>query len=158
MGIIKLSELGIPLYDAESPASQQAKQMGLIYKGFGRWADPQSGKVTHKSQGDRLIPWGDTGFDGGRSTPVPDQGQEPPDGWDAGWGDAGDEGDDVQRVIDTYNSPDYEDIMDDNDFRRALAGLDSSELQYVAKRTGMNVKDLAQHQKDTQDFMQSDTW
>lgn len=53
--IIKLSELGVSLFDEESQASQQAKQMGLQYKGFGRWADPRTGTITHKSDGDRLI-------------------------------------------------------------------------------------------------------
>jgi hypothetical protein len=40
----------------ESQAAQQAKQMGLISKGWGRWADPRTGKVTHKTDGDRLVP------------------------------------------------------------------------------------------------------
>lgn len=42
--MIKLTELGVPLYDAESPAAEQAKQVGLVYKGCGRWVDPQSGQ------------------------------------------------------------------------------------------------------------------
>ena len=40
----------------ESPASDQAKQMGLVSKGWGRWADPKTGKVTHKTDNDRLVP------------------------------------------------------------------------------------------------------
>lgn len=42
----------------ESQASQRAKQMGLVYKGFGRWADPQTGKVTHKTEDGQLVPVG----------------------------------------------------------------------------------------------------
>lgn len=44
------------LVDEDSQAAQKAKQMGLIYKGFGRWADPRTGKVTHKSQNGQLVP------------------------------------------------------------------------------------------------------
>jgi hypothetical protein len=35
------------LIKESSPASQQAKQMGLSYMGFGQWG--MDGKVTHKS-------------------------------------------------------------------------------------------------------------
>lgn len=65
------------LPEEESDASKRAKQMGLIYKGFGRWADPKSGKVTHKTDSGRLVPVGqdkpDTGAAGGG-------GQQPPSG------------------------------------------------------------------------------
>lgn len=60
------------LVDEDSQAAQQAKQMGLVYKGFGRWADPQTGKVTYKSQDGRLIPVGQ------------DQPQTQPDGGTGG--------------------------------------------------------------------------
>mgnify|MGYP003653817052 CR=1 FL=1 len=42
------------IFNEDSDAADQAKQMGLIYKGFGRWADPRSNKVTHKTDGGRL--------------------------------------------------------------------------------------------------------
>ena len=48
--------------EEDSPAVQQAKQMGLVYKGFGRWADTRTNKVTHKSTdgGAKLEPVGTT--------------------------------------------------------------------------------------------------
>jgi len=49
--MILLSEL----LDEDGEAADQAKQMGLISKGWGRWADPRTGKVTHKSDGSRLV-------------------------------------------------------------------------------------------------------
>ena len=42
------------IFKEDSPAADQATQMGLVYKGFGRWADPRSNKVTHKTDGGRL--------------------------------------------------------------------------------------------------------
>jgi AraC-like DNA-binding protein len=48
-----LSDLLKKLREA-SGAADQAKQMGLTYKGFGRWADPRTDKITHKTDGDRL--------------------------------------------------------------------------------------------------------
>ena len=38
----------------ESNASDQAKKLGLDYMSFGRWG--KDGKVTHKSQGNKLVP------------------------------------------------------------------------------------------------------
>ena len=35
------------LLEDDSQAAQQAKRMGLVYKRFGRWADPRTDKVTH---------------------------------------------------------------------------------------------------------------
>ena len=43
------------LLDEDGEGAQQAKKMGLIYKGFGRWSDPRTGKVTHKTDGGRLV-------------------------------------------------------------------------------------------------------
>jgi len=50
------------LTDEDSPATQQAKKIGLVSKGWGRWADPRTGKVTHKSTdgGVKLEPVGTT--------------------------------------------------------------------------------------------------
>ena len=42
------------IFNEDSPAADQAKQLGLVYKGFGRWADPRTDKVTHKTDGGRL--------------------------------------------------------------------------------------------------------
>jgi hypothetical protein len=47
--MILLSEL----YEEDSPAAQHAKQMGLISKGWGRWAD-STGKVTHYTKDGQL--------------------------------------------------------------------------------------------------------
>lgn len=41
------------LLKEESPASKQAKAMGMRYVGFGRWSD---GKLTYKSDGANLVP------------------------------------------------------------------------------------------------------
>ena len=41
------------LLEDDSPAAQQAKQMGLISKGWGRWAD-STGKVTHYTKDGQL--------------------------------------------------------------------------------------------------------
>lgn len=36
-------------------AHREAAAMGLKYKGFGYWVDPNSGQVTHKTEGDQLV-------------------------------------------------------------------------------------------------------
>jgi hypothetical protein len=46
------------ILDEESEAARQAKTMGLISKGFGRWAD-QSGTITHKTDNGKLVPVND---------------------------------------------------------------------------------------------------
>ena len=43
------------IFNEDSDAADQAKQMGLVYKGFGRWADARTNKVTHKTDGGRLV-------------------------------------------------------------------------------------------------------
>ena len=43
------------IFNEDSAAADQAKQMGLVYKGFGRWADARTNKVTHKTDGGRLV-------------------------------------------------------------------------------------------------------
>ena len=50
------------LLKEESPASQQAKAMGMKYVGFGRWSD---GKMTYKSDGANLVPMDKSKGDGG---------------------------------------------------------------------------------------------
>ena len=37
-------------------AHRDAVAMGLKYKGFGYWVDPNTGKVTHKTENDTLVP------------------------------------------------------------------------------------------------------
>ena len=37
-------------------AHREAEAMGLKYKGFGYWVDPSTGEVTHKTEGDTLVP------------------------------------------------------------------------------------------------------
>lgn len=46
------------LTDEESQAAQQAKKMGLVSKGFGNWADPNTGKTTHRTVDGKLVPVG----------------------------------------------------------------------------------------------------
>lgn len=55
-------------------AHRDAVAMGLKYKGFGYWVDPATGKVTHKTENDELVPvepdvesdmWKDKGDPGG---------------------------------------------------------------------------------------------
>ena len=55
-------------------AHRDAVAMGLKYKGFGYWVDPATGKVTHKTENDELVPvepdvesdmWKDKGGPGG---------------------------------------------------------------------------------------------
>ena len=36
-------------------AHREAEAMGLKYKGFGYWVDPNTGQVTHKTEGDQLV-------------------------------------------------------------------------------------------------------
>lgn len=52
--MIKLSKLVESIEMDESKASEKAKQMGLDYMQFGRWG--KDGKVTHKTQGDTVVP------------------------------------------------------------------------------------------------------
>ena len=42
------------LTEEETEAHKRAKAMGLEYRGFGYWADPNTGKITHRSSGDEL--------------------------------------------------------------------------------------------------------
>ena len=42
------------LTEKETEAHKKAVAMGLEYRGFGYWADRQTGKVTHRSSGDEL--------------------------------------------------------------------------------------------------------
>lgn len=41
----------------KSPAAAQAKQMGLLYVGFGRYEDPATGQVAYVVQNDKLVPF-----------------------------------------------------------------------------------------------------
>ena len=42
------------LTEKETEAHKKAMAMGLEYRGFGYWADKQTGKITHRSSGDEL--------------------------------------------------------------------------------------------------------
>ena len=42
------------LTEQETEAHKKATAMGLEYRGFGYWADKQTGKITHRSSGDEL--------------------------------------------------------------------------------------------------------
>lgn len=43
--------------DLTSPATQQAKKLGLVYVGFGRYEDPNSGQITHVVLNGKLSPF-----------------------------------------------------------------------------------------------------
>ena len=47
------------LTEEETEAHKKAKAMGLEYRGFGYWADRNSGEITHRSHGDKLETVGD---------------------------------------------------------------------------------------------------
>ena len=44
------------LTEEETEAHKKAQAMGLEYRGFGYWADKNTGEITHRSSGDDLIP------------------------------------------------------------------------------------------------------
>ena len=46
------------LTEQETEAHKKAKAMGLEYRGFGYWADPHTGEISHRSSGDKLEPVG----------------------------------------------------------------------------------------------------
>lgn len=45
------------LVEPQSNSSKQAKQLGLVYVGFGRYEDPKTRQITHIVQNDRLVPF-----------------------------------------------------------------------------------------------------
>lgn len=45
------------LVEPQSPSAQEAKRLGLVYVGFGRYENPQSQQVTHIVQDDKLVPF-----------------------------------------------------------------------------------------------------
>lgn len=50
-------DLSGALVEPQSNAAKQAKQLGLVYVGFGRYEDQQTGQITHIVQNDRLVPF-----------------------------------------------------------------------------------------------------
>lgn len=50
-------DLGGALVEPQSNAAKQAKQLGLVYVGFGRYEDQKTGQITHIVQNDRLVPF-----------------------------------------------------------------------------------------------------
>jgi hypothetical protein len=50
-------DLGGALVEPKSASAEQAKQLGLVYVGFGRYEDPRTQQVTHIVQNDRLVPF-----------------------------------------------------------------------------------------------------
>jgi len=50
-------DLSGALIEPQSNAAKQAKQLGLVYVGFGRYEDQQTGQITHIVQNDRLVPF-----------------------------------------------------------------------------------------------------
>lgn len=49
-----MKKLNTFLEAQDNEAHKKAQAMGLEYRGFGYWADPTSGEVTHRSSGDEL--------------------------------------------------------------------------------------------------------
>ncbi|AEC53076.1 serine/threonine kinase PKN8 [Synechococcus phage S-CRM01] len=39
-----------------TPAQKKAQELGLKYRGFGYWQNPQTGKTEYKTEGDQLVP------------------------------------------------------------------------------------------------------
>lgn len=52
-----VEDLNYAAQEPSSAAAQQAKQLGLMYVGFGRYEDPTTKQITHIVQNDRLIPF-----------------------------------------------------------------------------------------------------
>jgi hypothetical protein len=52
-----LEDLSGSLVEPQSNAAVQAKQLGLVYVGFGRYEDPNTRQITHIVQNDRLVPF-----------------------------------------------------------------------------------------------------
>lgn len=50
-------DLSGALIEPQSNAAKQAKQLGLVYVGFGRYEDQQTRQITHIVQNDRLVPF-----------------------------------------------------------------------------------------------------
>jgi hypothetical protein len=128
--MILLSEL----LDEDSEAAAQAKQMGLVSKGWGRWADPRTGKVTHKT-------------DGGQLVAVDPQQQEPSGGQEP----------DLDRVAkdlgdkpkSKYDDPKYKkgDWWDDPDFdQKMMAKTSADRALKVANKSGPAVEDALNQQ------------
>lgn len=52
-----VEDFNYAMQETSSKASQQAKQLGLMYVGFGRYEDPTTKQVTHIVQNDVLVPY-----------------------------------------------------------------------------------------------------
>lgn len=50
-------DLGGALVEPQSQSSADAKKLGLVYAGFGRYEDPKTNQITHVVQNDRLVPF-----------------------------------------------------------------------------------------------------
>jgi tRNA A-37 threonylcarbamoyl transferase component Bud32 len=59
-----MKKLNTFLESQENEAHKKAEAMGLEYRGFGYWADPNTGKVVARSSGDELKPVGGDGLEG----------------------------------------------------------------------------------------------
>lgn len=44
------------LLEEKTPAQKKAEQLGLKYRGFGYWQDPNTGKTAYRTEGDELVP------------------------------------------------------------------------------------------------------
>ena len=154
--MILLSEL----LDEDGEAAQQAKQMGLISKGWGRWADPRTGKVTYKTDGGRLVAV-DPATDTGPSDDDHEGWQDSPDGRSTTYkqktkasrdaATAGKEPD-LDRVAkdlgdkpkSKYDDPKYKkgDWWDDPDFdQKMMAKTSADRALKVANMSGPAVED-----------------
>lgn len=52
-----VEDLNFASQEPSSQAAQQAKQLGLMYVGFGRYEDPTTKQITHVVQNDKLVPF-----------------------------------------------------------------------------------------------------
>jgi hypothetical protein len=51
-----IRETLVDAIELESSAGEEAKRKGLVSKGWGRYADPRTGQITHQSKDGKLVP------------------------------------------------------------------------------------------------------
>lgn len=64
-----MKTLSALLVEAPSSTQQEAHKLGVKYKGFGYWYNPQTGDITHKTENGRLVPVNDITDPGGGLSP-----------------------------------------------------------------------------------------
>lgn len=72
---VKLSQLVTSLLNEASDTAEQARKLGLVYSGYGRWKDPKTNKIAAKTINGQLVKVEDDGAEAG--TMAAQQGAEP---------------------------------------------------------------------------------